>query len=44
VAKNRHGETGRVELVFRQAEGTMMPEAKHDETEMGTPRGDGAPF
>lgn len=32
IAKNRHGETGRVELVFRQAEGTMMPEAKHDDT------------
>jgi len=46
VAKNRHGETGRVELVFRQAEGTMMPEAKHDETpqQAGGPSGDGAPF
>ena len=44
VAKNRHGETGRVALVFRQAEGTMMPEAKHEETGMGAPRGDGAPF
>jgi replicative DNA helicase len=44
VAKNRHGETGRVELVFRQDEGTMMPETKHDETDMGAPKGDGAPF
>ena len=50
VAKNRHGETGRVELIFRQAEGTMMPEAVHDETDMGARggdmggRGDGAPF
>jgi replicative DNA helicase len=49
VAKNRHGETGRVELVFRQAEGTMMPEAKHDEAPQGTtgkapPGGDSAPF
>ena len=44
VAKNRHGETGRVELVFRQAEGTMMPEAKHDETPQGkSPGGDGVP-
>ena len=48
VAKNRHGETGHVELVFRQAEGTMMPEAKHDETPQGgtpgeSPGGDGVP-
>jgi replicative DNA helicase len=52
VAKNRHGETGRVELVFRQAEGTMMPEAKHNETPQGevagnspggAPGGNGAP-
>jgi replicative DNA helicase len=44
VAKNRNGETGRVELIFRPDRGTMRPEAVHDETEMGAPRGDSAPF
>lgn len=32
VAKNRNGETGRVELIFRPDRGTMRPEAKHTPT------------
>lgn len=46
VAKNRNGETGRVELIFRPDRGTMRPESYHDETpgQTGAPSGDGAPF
>jgi replicative DNA helicase len=46
VAKNRHGETGRMELIFRRDEGTIMPEARHDGTpQNGTARtADPAPF
>jgi replicative DNA helicase len=45
VAKNRHGETGRVELVFRQAEGTIRPEAEHDDTpQNGSMAGESAVF
>lgn len=46
VAKNRNGETGRVELIFRPDRGTMRPESYHDEApgQPGTPSGDGAPF
>jgi replicative DNA helicase len=32
VAKNRHGETGRVELIFRPDLGTMRPESHHAES------------
>lgn len=39
VAKNRNGETGRVELIFRPDRGTMRPEAYHAEP----PAGDGLP-
>jgi len=42
VAKNRNGETGRVELIFRPDRGTMRPESYH-EAAPGTPSGDGAP-
>lgn len=38
VAKNRNGETGRVEMIFRPDKGTMLPESKHD-----PPGGDGVP-
>jgi hypothetical protein len=38
VAKNRHGEKGAVELIFRPDRGTFRPEAKHADP----PRGDGA--
>jgi replicative DNA helicase len=43
VAKNRNGETGRVELVFRPDRGTMRPESQHAETPGGPPGGDGVP-
>lgn len=42
VAKNRNGETGRVELIFRPDRGTMRPESYHDEAP-GRPGGDGLP-
>lgn len=46
VAKNRNGETGRVELIFRPDRGTMRPESYHDEApgSAAAPSGDGAPF
>jgi len=49
VAKNRNGETGRVELIFRPDRGTMRPESYHDEPPQPTakeapPGGDSAPF
>ncbi len=40
VAKNRNGETGRVELIFRPDRATMRPESYHDEAP-GPPGGDG---
>ena len=43
VAKNRNGETGRVELVFRPDRGTMRPESQHAEAPGGPPSGDGMP-
>ena len=43
VAKNRNGETGRVELIFRPDRGTMRPESQHAETPGGPPGGDGVP-
>ena len=43
VAKNRNGETGRVELIFRPDRGTMRPESQHAETPGGPPGGDGMP-
>jgi replicative DNA helicase len=39
VAKNRHGETGKVPLIFRPDLGTMRPEARH----AGDGRGGAAP-
>ncbi|WP_103019399.1 DnaB-like helicase C-terminal domain-containing protein [Salinibacter altiplanensis] len=49
VAKNRNGETGRVELIFRPDRGTMRPESYHDEAPQASdgkasPGGDSAPF
>jgi replicative DNA helicase len=46
VAKNRNGETGRVELIFRPDRGTMRPESYHDAAPgpPAAPSGDGAPF
>lgn len=41
VAKNRHGETGRVELVFRQDEGAMQPVSNRDGAEPAGAGGDG---
>ena len=50
VAKNRHGETGKVELIFRPDWGTMRPESYHAEPSgrttggrTGGPSGDGRP-
>jgi replicative DNA helicase len=43
IAKNRNGETGRVELIFRPDRGTMRPESQHAETPGGPPGGDGMP-
>ena len=41
VAKNRNGETGRVEMIFRPDRGTMRPESQRD---TAPPGGDSAPF